>query len=125
MYALAPAQYFPVGLGDVQSANQTVALGAAGAGSAAAIAGAAGLIPVAAIPFIGPAIAGVALLATALIKNSGCGPTCIQASEYANQAGQLMDRNLHNYFYNSSVNLFFAGICGFENGTNLIRYIKL
>lgn len=97
MYAPAPAQYFPVGLGDMQSAQQGVALGAAGASSGAAIAAAAGLIPAAAVPFIGPAIAGAALLISYLVKQSGCGQTCIQTSSWANQVGQALSDNLHAY----------------------------
>lgn len=100
MYALAPAQYFPVGLGSVQSANQAVSIGTSAASSAASILATTGVISASAVPIIGAALAGVALGVSALIKNSGCGQTCIQASEYADEAGKYMDQNLHSYFYN-------------------------
>lgn len=86
------------GLGDQQSAQQAVQMGAAGASAAVSAAVAAGLIGTAAIPFIGPAIAGVALLASILIKNSGCGKTCIQTSSWANDAAKLLQQNSDAYF---------------------------
>jgi len=51
-----------------------------------------------AVPVIGAALAGVTLLVTKLIANSGCGPTCIQATDYANQAGTLLTQNAQAYF---------------------------
>lgn len=89
------------GLGSQQSAQLGVQIGASvlGAGAAAAVpaALAAGLISSAAVPFIGPAIAGAALLASYLIKNSGCGQTCIQTSQWANQAADALQKNLDAY----------------------------
>ena len=85
------------GLGDQQSAQQGVQFGAAAASASVSAAVAAGLIPVAAIPFVGPIIAGVAILATVLIKNSGCGKTCIQTSQWANEAAELLQQNLDAY----------------------------
>ncbi len=82
----------------MQTANTAVAIGGAGASSAAALGVAAGLIPAAAVPFIGPAIAGVTLLVSALIKNSGCGQTCVVTSQYANQAGDILAQNIKAYF---------------------------
>lgn len=71
--------------------------------SAAAAAGTAtptilGISATAAIPIIGAALAGVTVLATWLIKNSGCGPTCVQATDYANQSASLMQQNMAAYF---------------------------
>lgn len=85
------------GMGDMQSAQQAVQYGSAAASTATAAALAAGLIPVAAVPFIGPALAGVALLVTALVKNSGCGQTCILTSQWANQAADALKQNLDAY----------------------------
>ncbi len=86
------------GMGSQQSAGQTLSYATAGAGSALAIAAATHLIAAAAVPFIGPAIAGAALLAAYLIKNSGCGQTCIQTSEWANQAQAALKQNIDAYF---------------------------
>lgn len=56
-----------------------------------------GLAPALAVPIIGAALAGVSILAMKLIQNSGCGPTCIQASDYANQAEPILRNNLNTY----------------------------
>lgn len=64
---------------------------AAAAGTTAALGGLA-------VPVIGAALAGVTLLVTKLIANSGCGQTCIQATEYANQSATLMQQNMAAYF---------------------------
>ena len=56
-----------------------------------------GLTASAAIPLVGAAIAGVTLAVT-LILNSGCGNTCIVTSNWANEADQLLQRNIANYF---------------------------
>ncbi len=98
---IARPRVFLRGLGDQQSAQQAVQYGSAGASAATAGALAAGLIPAAAVPFIGPAIAGVALLASYLIKNSGCGQTCIQTSSWANQAQDALKQNIDAYFAQS------------------------
>lgn len=57
-----------------------------------------GLSPTLAIPIIGAALAGITFAAIKLIQNSGCGPTCIQTSEYADQAEPLLRQNLNAYF---------------------------
>lgn len=85
------------GMGDQQSAQQAVGYGSAAAGSALAIASAAHLIPAVAVPFIGPALAGATLLISSLIKNSGCGQTCVITSQWANQAAQALQQNLDAY----------------------------
>jgi hypothetical protein len=85
------------GMGDMQSASQAVGYGSAAAGTAVGALTAAGLIPMSAVPFIGPVLAGVTLAVTALIKNSGCGQTCIQTSAWANQAADQLQKNLDAY----------------------------
>lgn len=75
---------------------------AAASASASLAAGGTGLIlgmaPALAVPVIGAAIVGVTILVTALIKNSGCGQTCIETSQWANQAAALLDQNIATYF---------------------------
>lgn len=56
-----------------------------------------GLSPTLAVPIIGAALTGISILAMKLIQNSGCGPTCIQASDYANQAEPILRNNLNTY----------------------------
>jgi len=50
-----------------------------------------------AVPIIGAALAGVTLLVTSLIKNSGCGITCVETSQWANQAENLLQQNSTAY----------------------------
>jgi len=52
----------------------------------------------AAVPFIGPAIMGATLLIQHLIANSGCGITCIETSQWANEAEPALAKNLDGYF---------------------------
>ena len=85
------------GLGDMQTAQQAIQFGSAGAGAAVGALSAAGIIPLNAVPFIGPALAGVTLLVSALVKNSGCGQTCIVTSQWANQAADALQKNLDAY----------------------------
>jgi hypothetical protein len=71
--------------------------------SAASIGGSAATVPIAgavgvAVPIVGAAIAGVTLAITALIQNSGCGVTCVEASQWANQAEPLLNQNITAYF---------------------------
>lgn len=68
-----------------------------GASVASGAAIAAGLIPAAAVPFIGPAIAGIALGIQAII-NSGCGQSCVITSNWANEAEDLLRQNIDAYF---------------------------
>lgn len=92
----------PYGMGDAQSATQLVSAGGALLGAGAAVAApallSAGLISAAAVPFIGPAIAGVTLAIGLLVKNSGCGQTCVITSQWANQAEPLLAQNIREYF---------------------------
>jgi hypothetical protein len=101
------------GLGDAASDARTVqsvsgAVGgpvigilAAHAASVAAATGAtatlAGMSLAVAVPVIGAALVGATLLAVYLIKNSGCGITCIETSEWANKAAQALQQNLDAY----------------------------
>lgn len=56
-----------------------------------------GMTPALAVPVIGAAIVGVTLLAVMLIKNSGCGQTCVVTSQWANQAEDALKQNLEAY----------------------------
>lgn len=101
------------GLGDQQAVITGVSIGtsigtplltgvlAANAASTAAATGSAatilGMAPALAVPVIGAALVGVSILVTALIKNSGCGITCVETSQWANQAEPLLKQNLAAY----------------------------
>lgn len=50
-----------------------------------------------AVPIIGAALVGATMLAVYLIKNSGCGQTCIVTSQWANQAERGLQQNLAAY----------------------------
>ena len=50
-----------------------------------------------AIPIIGGALVGATILASYLIRNSGCGQTCIVTSQWANQAEAMLKQNLAAY----------------------------
>jgi len=76
---------------------------AAAAGAAASIAsGGTGLIlgmtASLAVPIIGAALAAVTAIITTLIENSGCGETCIETSQWANQAEPALLANIQAYF---------------------------
>jgi len=59
-----------------------------------------GMAPALAVPVIGAAIAAVATIAEILIKNSGCGITCVETSQWANQAEPVLAKNVLAYFSN-------------------------
>lgn len=84
-------------VGQVGSLATPAVTGTLSATSTAAGATILGLAPAVAIPLIGAALAGVTFAVTKLIANSGCGPTCIKSSDYANQAGDLMTKNMNAY----------------------------
>jgi hypothetical protein len=50
-----------------------------------------------AVPVIGAALVGATLLASYLIRNSGCGQTCIVTSQWADQAEAMLKQNLAAY----------------------------
>jgi hypothetical protein len=83
-------------VGSGASIGTPAALTAAGLGASSG-ATILGMSAAAAIPVIGAAIAGVTLLASYLIAHSGCGPTCIQTSDYANKAEDLLRTNEQEY----------------------------
>jgi len=102
-----------LGMGDAVSTAQGVQVagsvsapvisGAFAASAASSLAaGGSGLIlgmaPALAVPIVGAAIVGITILATVLIKNSGCGQTCIETSGWANQAEPLLRQNIAAYF---------------------------
>lgn len=87
-------------VGAIASPVATTAIAGSLATPAAAAGGTAtilGLSATVAVPIIGAALAGLTFAVTKLIANSGCGPTCIKSSDYANQAGDLMAKNLNAY----------------------------
>ena len=88
------------GFGDAASeAAQATQLGGSLASStigAISAAGVATTIPSLTIPLIGVGVAAVTI-AIALIKNSGCGDTCIIASNDANKIEPLLLQNLNGY----------------------------
>ena len=83
-----------VGAGVVTAAVGSIAA-SVGAGSVLGISGAA---LSAAVPFIGPALMAATLLVQYLVANSGCGQTCIETSEWANQAAAALQQVLDGYF---------------------------
>ncbi len=102
------------GMGSGQTAAQGVQIGSsvatpvitgilgAHAASVAAATGAPALIlgmaPAIAIPIIGAAMVGVTIAVTLLIKNSGCGQTCVITSQWANEAQSALKANIDAYF---------------------------
>lgn len=83
-------------LGDAQSAAYTQTAAAA-AGTAVSAAASAGLISASAAGPIGAAIAGIGLAISALIANSGCGPTCVLATNIVNQLEPKLEQNRDAY----------------------------
>jgi hypothetical protein len=95
------------GFGDAASTSQNVAIGGSLAGSAAtAVIGSIaanggtilGLTASSLVPVVGPIIAGITIGLQALIANSGCGPTCVVTSQWANQAAAQLDQLTQQYF---------------------------
>jgi len=71
------------------------ATAAAATGDAASILGISASV---AVPIIGAAIAGVAMAVAYFIKNSGCGITCVETSDWANQVEPYLQQNIAAYF---------------------------
>jgi hypothetical protein len=65
--------------------------------AAPAVATALGIGVSVAVPLVGLAFAGV-LMGVEALMNTGCGPTCVQTSEWANQAEPLLLQNIQKYF---------------------------
>lgn len=95
------------GMGDAASASQAAGvIGSAAAGTASAILGsltAGGAtailgITAAAVPVIGAGLMAATLVVQYLIKNSGCGQTCIETSAWANQAAAALQKVMDEYF---------------------------
>ena len=80
-------------VGSIASAATTATLMAT-VGSSGFIFGIAGTL---AIPIIGAAIALITLGIVAIL-NSGCGQTCIITSDWANNAADLLEKNIQAYF---------------------------
>lgn len=85
---------------DAQIAQQagTIAAPAVAAATGTTVAGILGVSTAVAIPIVGAAIVGVTILVAELVKNSGCGQTCIETSGWANQAEPLLRQNIAAYF---------------------------
>jgi len=79
-------------------ASEDLSYGTQAASVAVSGAALAGLIPLSAVPYIGPAIAAAAMIAQIIIKQTGCGQTCIQTSSWANQAEGALRQNIEAYF---------------------------
>ena len=95
-------EYDYYGLGDVQGAMNTTGIISGAATAGTAIAGMIpGLLAASAVPIVGAAIAAATLIITQIIKNSGCGQTCIETSQWANQAEKALEQNIAAYFSNS------------------------
>ena len=56
-----------------------------------------GVATTTAIPIVGAAIAGISIAIEAIL-NSGCGQTCIETSQWANQAETYLQKNISQYF---------------------------
>lgn len=50
------------------------------------------------VPIVGPILGGLVMGAQALIQNSGCGVTCVETSQWANQVAAQLDQMIHAYF---------------------------
>jgi hypothetical protein len=50
------------------------------------------------VPVIGAALVGATMLVSYLIRNSGCGVTCVETSQWANQAAAALQKVLDAYF---------------------------
>lgn len=95
-----------LGMGDATTAAQTVQVaGSAGAATATAILGSitanGGTIlglTATAVPVIGAALSAATMLVSSLVKNSGCGVTCVQTSSWANQAAAALQQVMDAYF---------------------------
>ena len=95
------------GMGDAASAAQTTqVIGSMASGTAVAILGSltsGGAVAVlgitaAAVPVIGAALVAATLLVSYLVKNSGCGITCVETSSWANQAAAALQKVMDAYF---------------------------
>ena len=113
-------QPFHYGMGD--TAQQAGGVVSAGATAAAPAAVAAGLIPAAAVPFIGPAIAGIVLGIEAIL-HSGCGNTCVITSNWANQAEALLEQNKDSYFALSTPRAQSAQTIALQNFDKIWNYL--
>jgi hypothetical protein len=82
------------GLGTLSPANQTIASAASSAAAATGV-----LIgALAAIPIAGPIAAAIAAIGVLLAQVfSGCGQTCVEATDYANETEPLLQQNLSTY----------------------------
>ena len=80
--------------GSAAASTATAILGSLTSGGATAILG----ITSAAVPVIGAALMAAVSIVQVLIANSGCGQTCIETSQWANQAAAALQKVLDAYF---------------------------
>src|ERR1035437_3794612 len=91
--AASTAQQVQIG-GSMAAGTATAILGSLTAGGATAVLG----ITAASVPVTGAALVAATLLVTYLIKNSGCGITCVETSSWANQAAAALQKVMDAYF---------------------------
>jgi hypothetical protein len=91
--AASAAQYTQVG-GSVAAGTATAILSSLTQGGATTIFG----IGASAVPVIGAALVAATMLVSALVKNSGCGVTCVETSSWANQAAAALQKVMDAYF---------------------------
>lgn len=82
-----------IGTSIAQGASAGYLTGTAGGAWVAGVLGGASV----AVPLVGAAIAGIAIGIEAIL-HSGCGQTCIETSQWANQAAPLLQQNIDAYF---------------------------
>jgi hypothetical protein len=75
-----------------------IAANLAAQGAGATIMGLTSATLSAAVPFIGPALMAATLLVQYLVANSGCGITCVETSEWADQAAAALQQVMDGYF---------------------------
>ncbi len=137
-----------LGLGDTTSTNTdqqepsltqqyttSVIQGATtGAGIATALGGstkadivgavAAGLIASAPIPVVGPFLAAIgAIMGPIAVMFKGCGQTCIQATDYANQAATALGQ-IKTMYFNQPVHYYSQQQAALQAVTNVVNWIK-
>lgn len=102
-----PGRRFTRGLGDAVSTSRNISIGGSlGASAASAVLGSIaasggtvlGIAASSLIPVVGPIIAGLTMGIQALVANSGCGPTCVITSQWANQAAAKLQELKDAYF---------------------------
>jgi hypothetical protein len=97
VYAVRPSRSLS-GFGDARTDQMFAGMATSTVTSALPALVSSGLLPESAVPFIGAGLAIASVLAQYIIANSGCGQTCIQTSQWANQAANALQQVLDGYF---------------------------